>query len=60
MYRQSVRLVSGRYVMLDEGKSFSLVPWRSVVEPKLGQRLTALVRGASADWNIGRQQALSI
>ncbi len=29
---------SGRYAMLDEGMGFSLLPWRSVIEQRLGQR----------------------
>ncbi|WP_433913813.1 DUF3363 domain-containing protein [Brenneria populi] len=27
----------GRYAMLDDGMRFSLVPWRPVIEQRLGQ-----------------------
>ena len=45
IYRRAVMLASGRYAMLDDGKGFSLVPWRPVIEQRLGQQLAATVRG---------------
>lgn len=36
IYRRSVKLASGRYAMLDDGMGFSLVPWRPVIEQRLG------------------------
>ncbi|AMX06597.1 MULTISPECIES: DUF3363 domain-containing protein [Enterobacter cloacae complex] len=41
--------------MLDDGKGFSLVPWRPVIEQRLGQQLAATVRGGGVSWAIGRQ-----
>ena len=38
-------LASGRYAMLDDGMGFSLVPWKPVIEQRLGQRIAATVRG---------------
>jgi hypothetical protein len=35
---------------------FSLVPWRPVVEQRLGQQVAAIVRGSSVTWDIGRRQ----
>jgi transposase-like protein len=60
MYRRSVRLVSGRYAVLDDGKGFSLVPWKQVIEQRLGQQIAATVRGGTVSWNIGKQRGLSI
>jgi Protein of unknown function (DUF3363) len=40
-------LASGRFAMLDNGKGFSLVPWRPVIEQRLGQTVTAIMRGGS-------------
>lgn len=59
-YRRTVLLASGTFAMLEDGKSFSLVPWRPVIEPRLGQTMSAVVRGASASWEFGRQRGLSI
>ncbi|HHK3131988.1 TPA: relaxase/mobilization nuclease domain-containing protein [Pseudomonas aeruginosa] len=56
IYRRSVMLASGRYAMLDDGMGFSLVPWRPVIEQRLGQQIAATVRGSGVSWEIGRQR----
>jgi type IV secretory pathway VirD2 relaxase len=55
-YRRSLQLVSGRFAMLDDGVGFSLVPWRPVIERRLGQSLTALSRGERISWYFGRSR----
>ncbi|MBO1270793.1 relaxase/mobilization nuclease and DUF3363 domain-containing protein [Shewanella sp. 4t3-1-2LB] len=60
IYRRSIMLVSGRYAMLDDGMGFSLVPWRPVIEQRLGQQLTAKVIGGSASWELGRKPGIGI
>ena len=60
IYRRSVMLASGRYAMLDDGKGFSLVPWKPVIEQRLGQQLAATVRSGGVSWEIGRQRGLSV
>ncbi|WIA60441.1 relaxase/mobilization nuclease and DUF3363 domain-containing protein [Stenotrophomonas sp. BIO128-Bstrain] len=60
IYRRSVMLASGRYAMLDNGMGFSLVPWRPVIEQRLGHQIAATVRGGSVSWEIGRQREPSI
>ncbi|MBS0402580.1 MAG: DUF3363 domain-containing protein, partial [Proteobacteria bacterium] len=55
IYRRSVMLVSGRYAMLDDGMGFSLVPWKPVIEQRLGQQLAATVRGSGVTWQVERQ-----
>ena len=59
IYRRSVMLASGRYAMLDDGMGFSLVPWRPVIEQRLGQQLAATVRGSGVSWEVGRMRGLS-
>lgn len=49
---------SGRYVMLDDGMGFSLVPWRPVIELRLEQQFA--VRSAGVSWGIGRTRGPSI
>lgn len=60
IYRSSVMLASGRFAMLDYGMGFSLVPWKPVIEHRLGQALAATVRGASVSWDIGLQRSHGI
>jgi type IV secretory pathway VirD2 relaxase len=54
IYRRSVVLASGRYAVLDDGLGFRLVPWRPVIESKLGQQITAVMHGNSVSWSLGR------
>ena len=56
IYRRSVQLNSGRFAMLDDGRGFSLVPWRPVIEQRLGQQVSGVVRGSLVTWHIGRQR----
>ena len=60
IYRRSVMLASGRYAMLDDGMGFSLVPWRPVIEQRLGQQVAATVRAGGVSWEVGRQRGPSI
>jgi len=60
LYRRSVMLASGRYAVLEDGKAFSLVPWKSVIEPRLGQQLAATVRGNAVSWELGRSRGVGI
>ncbi len=60
IYRRNVMLASGRYAMLDDGMGFSLVPWRPVIEQRLGQQIAATVRTSGVSWEIGRQRGLAI
>ena len=60
VYRQSIQLVSGRFAVLDDGMNFRLVPWRPVIEQRLGQMLTATVRGGGVSWEFQRQRGRSL
>ncbi len=59
IYRRAIDLPSGRYALLDEGKGFSLVPWRPVIEPRLGQSLSAVMQGERVSWELGRSRGLA-
>jgi len=56
LYRQSIQLASGRFAVLDDGVGFSLVPWRPVIEQRLGQHLSVVMTGGSSTWLLGRQR----
>jgi type IV secretory pathway VirD2 relaxase len=60
IYRRNVQFASGRFAMLDDGLGFSLVPWKPVIERRLGQTMTAVMRGSSASWEFGRQRGPSV
>lgn len=56
IYRRSVMLASGRYAMLEDGLGFVLVPWKPVIDSRLGQQLTAVVHGHGASWQLGARR----
>lgn len=60
VYRRSVLLASGRFAMLDDGIGFSLVPWKPVIEQRLGQSVGGVMRGGSVSWDLSRQRGLGI
>ncbi len=60
IYRRSVLLVSGRYAMLDDGMGFSLVPWKPVLEQRMGQQIAVTVRGSNVSWEIGRMRGPTV
>jgi hypothetical protein len=60
VYRRSIEIASGRFAVLDDGMGFSLVPWRPVIEQRLGQTLSAVATGNSASWELGRRRGPSI
>lgn len=60
LYRRSLQLVSGRFAMLDDGMGFSLVPWRPVIEQRLGQQIAATIKDAGVSWDMGRGRGVSI
>ncbi len=59
-YRRSVQLASGRFAMLDDGMGFSLVPWKPVIEQRLGKTMTAVIRGSNVSWELERQRGKSM
>jgi hypothetical protein len=59
VYRRNLELASGRFAMLDDGVGFSLVPWRPVLEGRLGEHLSATLKGPSISWELGRRRGLS-
>ncbi len=56
VYSRSIQLTSGRFALLDDGLGFSLVPWKPIVESRLGQQVSAMIRGQAVNWQLrGRQ-----
>jgi hypothetical protein len=58
VYRRMVVAASGRFAMLDDGLGFSLVPWRPVIEQRIGHQLAATMHGDHVTWSFGRQRGL--
>jgi len=59
VYRCTIQLNSGPYALLDGERGFYLVPWRPVIESRLGMQLSASVRGSAVDWDLTRSRGVS-
>jgi len=58
--RRSVMLASGRFAVLEDGVGFSLVPWKPVLEQRLGQAVSGVMRGGSVSWDLSRQRGIGV
>lgn len=59
--RRRIDLASGRFAMIDNGREFSLVPWRPVLERALGRPVSGLVRrDGGISWTLGRERGLDV
>lgn len=56
----STQLASGRFAMIDNGLGFSLVPWRPVLENKIGHEVMGVMRDEDICWQFGRARTLGI
>ncbi|MDA3169875.1 DUF3363 domain-containing protein [Pseudomonas aeruginosa] len=41
-------------------KGFSLVPWKPIIESRLGQQITATLDGGGVSWGISRSRGVGI
>ena len=55
-----VDLASGRFALIEDGRHFSLVPWKPVLEQHLGREVQGLARGSTVSWTLGRTRSLEI
>jgi hypothetical protein len=57
----STQLASGRFAMIDDGIGFRLVPWQPVLEKRVGQHITGVMRSAGGiEWSFGRKRGLGM
>jgi type IV secretory pathway VirD2 relaxase len=56
-YRRSVQVGTARMALIQKSKEFTLVPWRPVLERRIGRELSGIVRGAHISWTFGRQRS---
>ena len=57
----STQLASGRFAMIDDGIGFQLVPWQPVLDERIGQHITGIMRNAGGiEWSFGRKRGLGL
>ncbi len=54
IYVKSIERPSGRYAVIDKGRSLSLVPWRQTLERNLGREVSGEIRGRGITWDVSK------
>ncbi len=57
----STQLASGRFAMIDDGIGFQLVPWQPVLDKRIGQHISGIMRDVGGiEWGFGRKRGLGL
>jgi hypothetical protein len=56
----TVQLSSGKFAIVEKAHEFTLVPWRPVIDRRLGREVIGVVRGGSVSWQSGRARGLAL
>lgn len=56
----AVQLSSGKFAVVEKSHEFTLVPWRPVIDRRLGREVMGVVQDGSVSWQLGRQRGLGI
>lgn len=56
-YSRSVQVGSARMALIEKSREFTLVPWRPVLERRIGREVSGIVRGGDVSWSFGRQRS---
>ncbi len=49
-----IDLASGRFAMVEKSREFTLVPWRPVLENRIGKTASGIMRADGVSWRFGR------
>jgi type IV secretory pathway VirD2 relaxase len=60
VFKQTVQLSSGKFALVENVNEFTLVPWRPVIENRLGREVMGVVQGGSVSWQFGRNRGLGL
>jgi type IV secretory pathway VirD2 relaxase len=59
-FKETVQLASGKFALVENAQEFTLVPWRPVIEDRLGREVLGIVQGGSISWQLGRKRGLGL
>jgi type IV secretory pathway VirD2 relaxase len=57
VFSRRVDLASGRFAVIEKSGEFTLVPWRPVLERRMGQAVSGVQRGETISWSFGRKRS---
>jgi type IV secretory pathway VirD2 relaxase len=60
IYRETIVRPDGKFAIIERQRSFTIVPWRKVMDRSLGRQISGVVRGHSISWNLGKSKSIGI
>lgn len=61
LYRERLKLASGRFAMIEHAHGFELVPWKPSLDRHLGEQLMGTIKsGGGIEWSLGRSRGIAI
>lgn len=60
VFTGTTNLVSGKYAIIENAYEFTLVPWRPVMDERLGRQISGVVRDSGISWDFTRKKELGI
>ena len=57
IYRRPVQVGSVRMALIENSREFTLVPWRAVLERRIGREVSGVMRGRDVSWTFGRARS---
>jgi len=59
VYKEAIERPSGKFAVIERARDFTLVPWRPVMERRLGQSISGRVSAGGISWNVSKVRNLS-
>jgi type IV secretory pathway VirD2 relaxase len=61
IYRERIKLASGRFAMIENARGFELVPWKPSLDRHLGEQVMGTIKsGGGIEWSLGRSRGIAI
>ena len=61
LYRERIKLASGRFAMIEHAHGFELVPWKPSLDRHLGEQVMGTIKsGGGIEWTLGRARGIAI
>jgi type IV secretory pathway VirD2 relaxase len=57
IYRRPVQVGSVRMALIENSREFTLVPWRPVLERRIGREVSGVMGGRDVSWSFGRERS---
>lgn len=52
-----VDMASARYALVERSRDFTLVPWRPVLDRRIGKPVAGILRDSGVNWSLVRQRS---